>query len=289
VSDITSSVRFAGQTAERHIVVTLEGKVAFITGAASGIGLATAKAFADAGARVVGADMSEAALAHEFAGIPGSLSIALDVTSSTAVDDAFGKLDAEFGRLDVVVNAAGINAPSKAANDKLVDTNVRAFRAARKGEEFFPDFLSDISYDDFRRVLEVNLFGPFYVMRAAAPLLKRTGGGAIVNVSSSAALLGVPMPLYYPASKAGVLGMTRAAAAELAPFNITVNAIAPGAVDTPLFRQQPEEITGMLIGMQPIKRPATPEEIAATMLFLASEAGAYYTGQTLSPSGGLHM
>jgi 3-oxoacyl-[acyl-carrier protein] reductase len=269
--------------------MTLEGKVAFITGAASGIGLATAKAFADAGASVVGADMSEAALDREFSSIPGSLAVALDVTDSGAVNDAFAKLDAQFGRLDIVINAAGINAPSKAANEKLVDSNVRAFRAAQNGEEYFPDFLADISDEDFRRVLEVNLFGPFYVIRAAAPLLKRTGGGAIVNVSSSAALLGVPMPLYYPASKAGVLGMTRASAAELAPFNIRVNAIAPGAVDTPLFRQQPEEITGMLIGMQPIKRPATPEEIAATMLFLASDSGAYYTGQTLSPSGGLHM
>jgi NAD(P)-dependent dehydrogenase (short-subunit alcohol dehydrogenase family) len=269
--------------------MNLEGKVAFITGAASGIGLATARAFAAAGARVVGADLSEASLAKEFAAIEGSLPIVLDVTDSAAVNDAFAKLDAEFGRLDAVINAAGVNAPNKAANDKLVESNVRSFRAAQSGEEYFPDFLGDISDEDFRRVLEINLFGPFYVMRAAAPLLKRTGGGAIVNVSSSAALIGVPMPLYYPASKAGVLGMTRGAAAELAPFNIRVNAIAPGAVDTPLFRQQPEEITGMLIGMQPIKRPARPEEIAETLLFLASDSGAYYTGQTLEPSGGLHM
>jgi 3-oxoacyl-[acyl-carrier protein] reductase len=270
-------------------LMNLDGKVAFITGAASGIGLATAQAFAAAGASVVGADLSEEGLAREFSKIEGSLAIALDVTDSAAVNDAFAKLDAEFGRLDVVINAAGVNAPNKAANDKLVESNVRSFQAAQSGEEYFPDFLGDISDEDFRRVLEINLFGPFYVMRASAPLLKRTGGGAIVNVSSSAALLGVPMPLYYPASKAGVLGMTRGAAAELAPFNIRVNAIAPGAVDTPLFRQQPEEITNMLIGMQPIKRPATPEEIAETLLFLASDSGAYYTGQTLSPSGGLHM
>lgn len=267
----------------------LEGKVAFITGAASGIGLATARMFAAEGATVIAADLSADALAREHYDDDAVRTVTLDVADSAAVNRAFAEIEAALGRLDIVINAAGINAPSRAANDKLVESNVRSFEAAQKGEEFHPDFLSDITDQDFRRVLDVNLFGPFYVIRAAAPLLKRTGGGAIVNVSSSAALLGVPMPLYYPASKAGVLGMTRGAAAELAPFNIRVNAIAPGAVDTPLFRQQPEEITNMLIGMQPIKRPATPEEIAETMLFLSSDAGAYYTGQTLSPSGGLHM
>lgn len=267
----------------------LEGMVAFITGAASGIGLATARTFAAEGATVIAADLSAEALKREHAQQGSVRTVTLDVADSAAVNKAFAEIEASLGRLDIVINAAGINAPSRAANDKLVQSNVRSFEAARNGEEFHPDFLSDITDEDFRRVLDVNLFGPFYVIRAAAPLLKRTGGGAIVNVSSSAALLGVPMPLYYPASKAGVLGMTRGAAAELAPFNIRVNAIAPGAVDTPLFRQQPEEITNMLIGMQPIKRPATPEEIAQTLLFLSSDAGAYYTGQTLSPSGGLYM
>jgi NAD(P)-dependent dehydrogenase (short-subunit alcohol dehydrogenase family) len=267
----------------------LHGKVAFITGAASGIGLSTARTFAAEGAIVIAADLSADGLAREHSTAENIHTAPLDVADSAAVNALFADIEAKHGRLDIVINAAGVNAPSRAANEKLVESNVKSFRAAQSGEEFHPDFLSDISDDDFRRVMDVNLFGPFYIMRAAAPLLKRTGGGAIVNVSSAAALMGVPMPLYYPASKAGVLGMTRSAAAELAPFNIRVNAIAPGAVDTPLFRQQPEEITGMLIGMQPIKRPATPEEIAQTLLFLSSEAGAYYTGQTLSPSGGLYM
>ena len=267
----------------------LHGKVAFITGAASGIGLSTARTFASEGAIVVAADLSAEGLEREHSTAENIHIAALDVSNSAAVNALFADIEARHGRLDIVINAAGVNAPSRAANEKLVDTNLKSLRAAQSGEEFHPDFLSDITDDDFRRVMDVNLFGPFYIIRAAAPLLKRTGGGAIVNVSSSAALLGVPMPLYYPASKAGVLGMTRSAAAELAPFNIRVNAIAPGAVDTPLFRQQPEEMTGMLIGMQPIKRPATPEEIAQSLLFLSSDAGAYYTGQTLSPSGGLYM
>ena len=119
--------------------------------------------------------------------------------------------------------------------------------------------------------------------------MKKAGGGSVVNISSVAALVGVPMPLYYPASKAAVLGMTRSAAGELAPYNIRVNAVAPGAVDTPLLSAQPPEIMEKIIAMQPIPRAAHPSEIAQTLLFLASEDGAYYTGQTLCPSGGIYM
>ena len=269
--------------------MNFEGKVAFITGAASGIGLATAKAFAAEGASVIGVDLSAESLAREFDAIPRSTGIALDISDSSAVNDAFAAVEAKFGRLDAVINAAGVNAPTKAANDKMVETNVRSFRAARDGEKFFAEYLSETSDEDFRRVMEVNLFGQFYVIRAAAPLLKKTGGGAIVNVSSAAALVGVTMPLYYPASKAGILGLTRGAAAELAPFNIRVNAIAPGAVDTPLFRQQPDDFNEALIAMQPLRRIGQPAEIAQTLLFLSSDEGSYYTGQTLSPSGGIHM
>ncbi|GAA3884275.1 SDR family oxidoreductase [Leifsonia kafniensis] len=268
----------------------LEGKVAFITGAASGIGLATAKLFAAEGASVVGVDLSADALAREFDLIPGSLGIALDIANSAEVDAAFVKLDKAFGRLDIVINAAGINAPNRAANEALIEANVASFHAARSGESFDPNFIGSTTDDDFRRVLEVNLFGQFYVIRAATPLLKRGGvGGAIVNISSAAALVGVPMPLYYPASKAGVLGMTRGAAAELAPFNIRVNAIAPAGVDTPLLRQQPEDFNEALISMQPLRRAAQPAEIAETLLFLSSDSGSFYTGQTLEPNGGIHM
>ncbi|MFB8267527.1 SDR family NAD(P)-dependent oxidoreductase [Streptomyces sp. NPDC055955] len=267
----------------------LQGKIAFVTGAASGIGAATARLFAAEGATVIGADLFADKVKDGLKGVDGAHGIALDVSDSAAVNAAFAAVEREHGRLDVLVNAAGINAPTKKANDRLVEINVEAFEAAGRGEAYHPDFLSETTDEDFAKVLSVNLVGPFYCLRAAAPLMRRSGGGSIVNIASVAALVGAPMPLYYPASKAGVLGLTRAAAGELAPHNIRVNAVAPGAVDTPLLNAQPPEIVAGIVSMQPIKRPATPDELARTLLFLASDDGAYYTGQTISPSGGLYM
>ncbi|MDV8079567.1 SDR family NAD(P)-dependent oxidoreductase [Rhodococcus sp. IEGM 1370] len=267
----------------------LAGKVAFITGAGSGIGAATARLFAENGATVIGADISEGNVKEVLAGIDNGESIALDVSDSAAVREAFAHVESRYGALHVLVNAAGINAPTREENQRLVDINVEAFAAGKRGEAYHPDFLSGVTDEHFDRVLAVNLKGPFYTIREAAPLLKRSGGGSIVNISSVSALVGTPMPLYYPASKAGVLGMTRAAAGELAPYDIRVNAVCPGAVDTPLLRAQPDEIVDSIAGIQLISHLATPEDLAATMLFLACDDSKFYTGQTLSPSGGLYM
>ena len=270
--------------------MSLTNKVAFITGAASGIGLATARLFSERGATVVAADLDKGKLEESFDGASEVTTIALDVSDSAGVRAAFDQLTLDHGRLDVLVNAAGINAPTREANQTLVYANVRALEAIRKGQTPTFDFLEDTTDDDFRRTLEVNLFSQFYTIRAAAPILKTSGGGAIVNISSVAALIGAAMPLYYPASKAGVLGLTRAAAAELAPYNIRVNAIAPGSVDTPLMHQQPDEVVQFLLGLQAIPRLASPTELAETIAFLSDdETGGFYTGQTLSPSGGTYM
>jgi NAD(P)-dependent dehydrogenase (short-subunit alcohol dehydrogenase family) len=267
----------------------LAGKVAFVTGAGSGIGAATARLFAEHGATVIGADISEANVKEVLSGIDNGEGIALDVADSTAVKEAFAHVENRYGALHVLINAAGINAPTREENQRLVDVNVQVFEARKRGEILHPDFLSGVTDEHFDRVLAVNLKGPFYTIREAAPLMKRSGGGSIVNISSVSALVGTPMPLYYPASKAGVLGMTRAAAGELAPHDIRVNAVAPGAVDTPLLRAQPDEIVDSIASVQPISSLARPEDLAATMLFLASDDSKYYTGQTLSPSGGLYM
>jgi NAD(P)-dependent dehydrogenase (short-subunit alcohol dehydrogenase family) len=269
--------------------VGLQGKVAVVTGAASGIGRATVRLFVDEGASVVALDLAEDRLKEAVDGLSGTTAVAADVSDSAAVRAAFEQVDREHGRLDVLVNAAGVDAPTPEAAQRLMDTNMAALAAVQRGEAPSFDFVEETSDEDFRRAMEINLFSQFYCLRAAAPLLKRTGGGSVVNISSAAALVGVAMPLYYPASKAGVLGLTRAAAAELAPYDIRVNAIAPGSVDTPLMQRYPAEFIGFLTAMQPIKRLAAPEELARTILFLAGDEGAFYTGQTFEPNGGMHM
>jgi NAD(P)-dependent dehydrogenase (short-subunit alcohol dehydrogenase family) len=266
----------------------LQGKVAFITGAASGIGAATARLFAEEGATVIGADISGDRIKDAMSRIDRGTGVAVDVSDSAAVRAAFDQVDREHGRLDILVNAAGVDAPGPEAAQRLMDTNMAALAAVQRGEAPSFDFVEETSDEDFRRVMEINLFGQFYCLRSAAPLLKRAGG-SVVNISSAAALVGVAMPLYYPASKAGVLGLTRAAAAELAPYGIRVNAIAPGSVDTPLMQRYPDEFIGFLTAMQPIKRLATAEELARTILFLAGDEGGFYTGQTFEPNGGMHM
>lgn len=270
--------------------MNLKTRVALVTGGASGIGEATVRQLAEAGAAVYALDRDAGRLERAFDGVAGVRPMAVDVSDSAAVNAAFAQVGEERGRLDILVNGAGINAPTAEANAALVDANVRMLAALRAGERPRITFLEETSDEDFLKVLQVNLFSQFYCIRAAAPLMKRTGGGSIVNISSVAALVGVPMPLYYPASKAGVLGLTRGAAAELAPFNIRVNAVCPGAVDTPLMHQQPPEVVDFLVSMQPIRRMADPDELARTILFLADETrSGYYTGQTISPNGGMHM
>ena len=267
--------------------MSLSGKVAVITGGASGIGRATAVQMAELGARVHAFDLSQSSLDGLPAPIVGHR---VDVADSAAVNAAISEVHAAHDRIDILINAAGINAPGKAANDALIAANMKAIESIKSGRAPRHDFIENTTDEQFRRVLEVNLFSQFYCIRAVVPLMKAAGGGAIVNISSAAALMGVQMPLYYPASKAGVLGLTRAAAAELAPYNIRVNAIAPGGVDTPLMHEQPKEMVDFPVGMQPIQRLAQPEELARTAVFLADdEMSGFYTGQTLSPNGGLRM
>jgi NAD(P)-dependent dehydrogenase (short-subunit alcohol dehydrogenase family) len=271
----------------------LEAKVAFVTGGGSGIGRATVRRFVEEGAIVVAADRNEDGLAETLAGLPAdqAWSVRVDVADSATVDAAFADVRDRHGRLDVLVNAAGIGSASQPSGARGSAQAVRNHEAARRGETPFPkwDFTVHITDEEFQNVIAVNLMGPFYALRAAIPLFMEAGGGAVVNISSVSALVGHPLPVYYPASKAGLLGLTRAAAGELADRGIRVNAVCPGATDTPMFRGNPEGITDILLGLQPIPRAASPEEMASTVLFLASDESAFYTGQTLSPNGGMWM
>jgi 3-oxoacyl-[acyl-carrier protein] reductase len=248
----------------------LQDKVAVVTGGGSGIGQATVRRFADEGATVLAVDLNEAGLAETAEGSDSVSTQVADVSDSAQVNAVFDRIRDEHGRLDVLVNAAGISGP--------------------KGEvDPSAHFLLDITDDDWDQVIKVNLTGSFYAVRAAVPLMRAAGGGSIVNIASVSALVGYPLNIYYPASKAGVLGLTRAAAGGLAADRIRVNVVCPGAVDTPMLNAIPDEARQVVIDLAPINRMASPHELAGTILFLASDDGAFYTGQTLSPNGGMWM
>jgi NAD(P)-dependent dehydrogenase (short-subunit alcohol dehydrogenase family) len=267
----------------------LNGKIAVVTGAASGMGLETVKALAGAGATVYGMDLRQEALDSALAGVEGAEGHAADVSDSAAVNRVFATVKDAHGKLDILVNAAGVSTPSREKQAWVDGINNEMIAAVKSGTPYRPVFLEEITDEDFSRVLDINLSGTFYTMRAAAPLLKAAGGGSVTNFSSVAGLLGIPMPSYYPASKAAVVGLTKSAAAELGPFGIRVNAIAPAGIDTPMLNASGQDHVDFLLSLQPLKRVADPAEVGQTVLFLASEAGKHYTGQTLSPSGGALM
>ncbi|MHB8511624.1 MAG: glucose 1-dehydrogenase [Actinomycetota bacterium] len=237
----------------------LSGKTALVTGAARGTGEATARLFASEGARVVIADVLDAegeAVAKE---IGDSASFAhLDVSNEDDWASALKPLD----RLDVLINNAGI------------------LRFASIEEEALGDYM---------KVINVNQVGVFLGMRAAIPLMKKAGGGSIVNVSSVEGLRGLPRLSAYAASKFAVRGMTKVAAVELGKFGIRVNSIHPGGVDTPMVREQGlqsvENIDFIFKGI-PLRRAGKPADLANMMLFLASDESSYCTGAEFVIDGG---
>lgn len=264
----------------------LNGKIAVVTGAGSGMGLATVKAFVREGATVYALDISQENLDRELGDLAAVTALAVDISDSAAISAVFEQVKEDHGRLDILINAAGVNTPNRRATEWLDSINHTMIEHMKAGKPFAPEFLEDTPDEDFDRVMKINVHGTFYAIRAAAPLLKAAGGGAIINFASVAGQVALPMPAYYPASKAAVVGMTRSVAGELAPFNIRVNALAPAGINTALLTQSGEDHVQALLAMQPLKRLAEPEEIAETLVFLSSDAGAHYTGQIFSPSGG---
>ena len=273
----------------------LEGRVALITGAGSGIGRAVARLFAREGARVVANDL-HAMTAKETVESLGAQAgaaraIQADVADSGQVKAMFAEIEREMGTLDVLVNNAGIAGTSAAERERLLQRSDARIMEMVSGQGVTThwDITQDMTDEAWLRMIGVHLNGTFFCTREALRLMSRQNRGAIVNMSSVAGLMGLENVPHYSAAKAGILGFTRAVAREVGSRNIRVNAICPGFIDTPMTQQMSPLMRQAVTMRTPLGRWAEPEEVAKTALFLASDDSSFFTGQWLSPNGGLFI
>jgi NAD(P)-dependent dehydrogenase (short-subunit alcohol dehydrogenase family) len=238
----------------------LKGKVALVTGAGRNLGRAIALSLAEAGANVAvtSRTLSEIKRTEEEIKEKGqkALAISMDVTDLNKVERAVQKIASEFGRIDILVNNAA----------------TRSFKS-----------LLEISELEWRSVIDTNLTGAFFCCKAVGPIMIRQGGGRIINISSRIGLQGMANRVAYCASKGGLIQLTRALALEWAPYNILVNSVAPGLMNTPETSKAIQEGKAAEI---PLKRAGEPEEIAPLIVYLASEACTYMTGEVILIDGG---
>jgi 3-oxoacyl-[acyl-carrier protein] reductase len=233
-------------------------RVVIVTGAAAGIGRATALRFAEDGARVVSWDVNAS----------GDV-VRVDVADAAAVHRAVADVVARCGRIDVLVNNAGI----------VRDAQLVKWKDG--------DVVSTLSDEQWRAVVDVNLTGVFNCTRAVVPHMIRGGGGVVLNASSIVGLYGNFGQTNYVATKAGVIGMTRTWARELGRYNIRVNAVAPGFVATDIVSSMPEKVKQSMVDRTPMGRMGTPADIAEAYLWLASDRASFVHGAVLSVDGGL--
>jgi 3-oxoacyl-[acyl-carrier protein] reductase len=277
--------------------VRLKDRVALVTGGGSGIGRAIALRFAEEGARVIVNDVKQEKAQETVDAIAArseaqrGRAIAADVADSGQVRRMFAEVDRELGALDILVNNAGIAEGSAGDRDRI-----KARGEARIGELLAGgpvtthwDVTQEMSDEAWHRMIGVHLNGTFFCTREALRLMARRNRGVIINMSSVAALMGLDATPHYSAAKGGILAFTRALAREVASRGIRVNAICPGYIDTPMTQPISPLMQRVILSRTPMGRMGLPEEIAATALFLASDDGSYFTGQWLSPNGGLHI
>lgn len=237
--------------------------IALVTGAGSGIGKAIALAFASRGDKVIAADLDIAAAEATAKEAPELITaLPVDVANRAAVDELRDRTVAEVGVPTILVNAAGWD-----RTDQFLNAT--------------PEFAE--------KVVAINYLGPVHMASAFLPGIIEAGGGQVINLASDAGRVGSSGESIYAGAKGGVIALTKSLAREMARHNITVNCVCPGPTDTPLFQAQDERLKAALIKAIPFRRLARPEEVAAPVLFFASEPAAFITGQVISVSGGLTM
>ena len=244
----------------------MKGRVALVTGASQGIGRACVLALAQAGAKVAAAARQQdklASLVEEIRSQGGEAeAVPLDIQSHDGIKTAFALAAERLGPIEILVNNAGITRDGLAMR---------------------------MSAQHWSEVIETNLSGSFWCIQAVLPGMVKARWGRIVNIASVVGLSGNPGQANYVAAKAGLIGLSKSLALELASRNITVNAVAPGFIQTAMTEGLDEKVKEKILGSIPLKRMGTPEEIAAAVRFLASDEAAYITGQVLNVSGGLYQ
>lgn len=240
----------------------LKDKVAIVTGGASGIGKAMCEAFAKEGARIAVADIDAAKAAEVARGIGApdkAISVHVDVTKSASADQMARDVATAFGRIDILVNNVGV---------RIVKPFI------------------EHTDDDWNKMITTNLTGPFYCSRAVVPYFQKNGSGRIINTASIASFVGRPDRVAYVSAKSGLLGMTRAMAIDLGQFGITVNAIAPGSINSPMNASQAADANNDWGKETPMGRWGRAEDIANAAVFLALDESSYVTGADIKVDGG---
>lgn len=245
---------------------SLKDKVAVVTGASQGIGRDTALALAEAGAKVAVATRNEeklAALVNDIAAAGGeAFAVKIDVADFEQVKAGFKQIVEKFGRLDILVNNAAVTRDGLAMRMKK---------------------------DDWDAVLQTNLTGAHLCIQQVLPVMMKARAGRIINISSVVAQSGNAGQANYVAAKAGLIGLTKAIAIEIASRNITVNAVAPGFIETPMTDVLPDNVKEVLKTRIPLGRMGSPRDVAAAIVFLASDEAGYITGHVLNVNGGMHL